>query len=179
MPQCLALCHYRIFTPSSLRPSLGCLLFLLFRCCVFPHAPNLWKYHVSYQIEFSRGSRDQPSTQYGHNRCALFTFPQAEHLFRAVTSCNAFPAKNRWRFFRWEVFFFGTARNIDSHSPAKMDGTSKRKASGMTKGCCRMGRRSWLRNRGAVVAWSGNRTAEETSVAENRGWKGSCRRAIL
>jgi hypothetical protein len=52
--------------------------------------------------------------QYGHNKCALFTLPHPEHLFSDVMSFNPLPAKNRWRFFRYDVFFFGTARSTDS-----------------------------------------------------------------
>jgi len=56
-----------------------------------------------------------PSTQYGHNICARFTLPHAEHRFSAVISFNPFPAMNRCRFLRYDVFFFGTAFNMPSH----------------------------------------------------------------
>lgn len=55
-----------------------------------------------------------PLTQYGHSTWANFTWPQAEHLLRAVTSFNAFPAICRCLFFICDVFFFGTARRTDS-----------------------------------------------------------------
>lgn len=66
-----------------------------------------------------------PRTQYGHNKWALFTLPQAGHLFKLVTSFNAFPAMNLCRFLLWEVFFLGTARNIDSHKSERIDGNVK------------------------------------------------------
>ena len=80
---------------------------------------------VSNSINTSIVDFDLPATQYGHNKCALLTFPHAEHLFRAVTSFNPFPAMNLWRFFLCEVFFFGTARSIDSHSPGSIGGIFK------------------------------------------------------
>lgn len=55
-----------------------------------------------------------PSTQYGHRMCARFTRPQAEHLFSAVISFKPLPAKKRWRFLRYDVFFLGTALRIPS-----------------------------------------------------------------
>jgi hypothetical protein len=56
-----------------------------------------------------------PSTQYGHRRCARFILPHAEHVFNAVTSLSPLPAINRWRFLRYDVFFFGTALSRPSH----------------------------------------------------------------
>ena len=107
-----------------------------------PHA-IFWKLHQTL-----------PLTQNGHNRCALFTFPQAEHLLRAVTSLSAFPAMNRWRFFLCDVFFFGTARNTDSHSPSRIDGIPRRMAIGAPVGICNNGCISCCR-RGAVLDGSG------------------------
>ena len=63
-----------------------------------------------------------PCTQYGHNKCALLTFPHAEHLFKAVKSFSAFPAYCLCLFFIWDVFFFGTAFSIDSHNPSTRPG---------------------------------------------------------
>lgn len=40
--------------------------------------------------------------------------PQAEQVFRFTTSFNAFPARNLDRFLLCDVFFLGTARNIES-----------------------------------------------------------------
>ena len=71
-----------------------------------------------------------PLTQYGQRRCALFTFPHAEHLFRLVTSFRAFPAMNLCRFLRCDVFFLGTARSIDSHIPESMEGSLRAKVVG-------------------------------------------------
>lgn len=73
-------------------------------------------------------------TQYGHNICARFTLPQAEHLLKFVTSFNAFPAMNLCRFFLCEVFFFGTALSIDSHKPDKIDGIPRVKCVGIVIG---------------------------------------------
>lgn len=56
-----------------------------------------------------------PLTQYGHRICARFTLPHAAHLFRFVRSFSAFPAMKRWRPFRCDVFFLGTALSMPSH----------------------------------------------------------------
>lgn len=93
--------------PPSSSPS-TCLEFLNSKVKLYPH--------------FGLTSRSLPFTQYGHNKCALLTFPHAEHLFKLVTSFNAFPAINLERFFICDVFFFGTARSIDSHIPESRDG---------------------------------------------------------
>ena len=69
--------------------------------------------HATFRI-----IRYVPSTQYGHSKCALLTFPHAEHLFNAVTSFKAFPAYCLCLFFICEVFFFGTALSIDSQIPS-------------------------------------------------------------
>lgn len=63
-----------------------------------------------------------PFTQYGHRRCALFTWPHAEHLLSAVTSFNPFPAICRILFFECDVFFLGTAFSIPSHIPSSISG---------------------------------------------------------
>ena len=47
--------------------------------------------------------------------CMRLTLPHAEHLFKAVTSFRPLPAMNRWRFLRYDVFFFGTALSMPSH----------------------------------------------------------------
>lgn len=49
-------------------------------------------------------------------------FPQAEQVFRAVTSFNALPAICLWRFFMWDVFFLGTARRTDSQMSETSEG---------------------------------------------------------
>lgn len=121
---------------------------------------------------------DLPLTQKGHNRCALFTFPQAEHLFRAVTSFSPFPAKNLWRFFLWEVFFFGTARRIDPHSPASIDGTSSPVNTGTVMEVCKSGCRIWER-RGTVLARKGYEVAVVEDARGRYNGKKSWRRAIL
>lgn len=73
--------------------------------------------------------------------CALLTLPHPEHLFKAVTSFKALPAYCLCRFFMWEVFFFGTARSIDSQISLKMDGMLRIAAKGRTGFCilCRKG----------------------------------------
>lgn len=92
--------------------------------------------------------------------------PQAEHLFNAVTSFIAFPASSLDRFFECEVFFFGTAFNIDSHNPSMNPGTFNEIAEGMP--IERDGRRGCesCREKRAV-----NREALVTVGAENPGRK--------
>jgi len=100
-------------------------------------------------------------TQYGHNTCALFTFPHAEHLFNAVTSLIPLPAMNLCLFFMCDVFFFGTARSTDSHMSPSSDGIAAIDAKGigiLTKegnGCCNLWR-------------SGNATADRSAVLTPR-----------
>jgi len=72
-----------------------------------------------------------PATQYGQRKCALFTCPQAEHLFNAVTSFIPFPAICLCLFFICEVFFFGTALSTDSHIPSSNPGTLSCMAEGI------------------------------------------------
>ena len=102
---------------------------ILLLCFSKPHITNLCNARLA---SFRAGSFsiDIPLTQYGHSKWALLTFPQAEHLFKLVTSFNALPAMNRDLFFICEVFFFGTARKIDSHIPDNNDGTLREKAAG-------------------------------------------------
>lgn len=58
--------------------------------------------------------------QEGQSVCIFLVFPQAGHLFNAVTSFKAFPARSLCLFFMWDVFFFGTALRIPSQmSPSK------------------------------------------------------------
>lgn len=99
-------------TPEGLFP--GCRLRFFVE-----HAPDFYN---GISICATKVPRSLPFTQYGHNKCALLIFPHAEHLFRAVTSFNAFPAYCLDLFFICEVFFFGTARSIDSHSPTTRPG---------------------------------------------------------
>jgi len=49
--------------------------------------------------------------------CSNFESPQASHRVRFVLSSNALPTNCLFRFFEWDVFFFGTARRIESHRP--------------------------------------------------------------
>lgn len=52
--------------------------------------------------------------------CARFVRPHAEHLFSDVTSLISLPARNRVRFFMYDVFFFGTALRTPSQiSPSE------------------------------------------------------------
>jgi hypothetical protein len=65
--------------------------------------------------------------------CALFSRPQAEHLFSAVTSFKALPAICRCRFFMCDVFFFGTARRTDSHISRSKSETPANAANGRAR----------------------------------------------
>ena len=58
------------------------------------------------------------STQYGQRMCSRLTLPHAEHLFSDVISFSPFPAMNRCRFLRYDVFFLGTALRIPSQMSA-------------------------------------------------------------
>jgi hypothetical protein len=118
-------------------------------------------------------------TQYGHRRCALFTFPQAEHLFSAVTSFNAFPAICRCRLFECGVFFLGTARRIDSHIPDRRDGMLRFRAAGSKAGTAGRNRRTnclatrlvvWVRVWCISGDWVRNNRKDERN--------GGCRKAI-
>lgn len=113
-------------------------------CFPSPHLPNLYCTQSASPLA-AQTSSDKPSTQKGHSKCALLTLPQAEHLFKAVTSLNALPARNLWRFFLCEVFFFGTARIIDSHISASIAGTKDRVARGMNMAPLEMVRVTWFR----------------------------------
>lgn len=77
---------------------------------------------------------NSPPTQKGHRRCALLMLPHAEHLFNDVTSFSPLPAKKRDRFLLCEVFFFGTARRIDSHKPPSSEGILMPNAVGIIEG---------------------------------------------
>jgi len=85
-------------------------------------------------------------------------------VFRFVTSFNALPARNLWRFFRCEVFFLGTAHRIDSQSSERMEGRLKCIARGMANGSWTMvdlvshGLRTAARDRKGIVE---NRMASE------------------
>lgn len=81
-----------------------------------------------------------PSTQYGHRKCARFTLPHALHLVSAVMSLRPLPAMNRWRFLRYDVFFFGTALRMPSHmSPS--DGNDGSDSDGMASAANGVGRK--------------------------------------
>lgn len=56
--------------------------------------------------------------QYEHKKCILLTRPQAGHLQSPVTSSRALPAFCLLLFLLYDVFFFGTAFSIPSHSPS-------------------------------------------------------------
>lgn len=71
-----------------------------------------------------------PLTQYGHKRCARFGSPQPEHLLMLVTSLSPFPAICLCLFFMWEVFFFGTARSIESQISDRISGTLRLNGAG-------------------------------------------------
>jgi hypothetical protein len=73
-----------------------------------------------------------PSTQYGHRIWALFTLPHAEHRFSDVISFSPLPAMNRWRFLRYDVFFFGTALSIPSQMSPN-DGSDGSDSEGMAR----------------------------------------------
>lgn len=64
-----------------------------------------------------------PCTQWGHSVWARLIWPQPGHRLRLFTSFKALPAICRWRFFIWEVFFFGTARRTESQRSASRGGT--------------------------------------------------------
>jgi hypothetical protein len=59
-----------------------------------------------------------PSTQYGHSICSRLTLPHPEHRLSDVMSFKPLPAMNRWRFLRYDVFFFGTALSMPSQISA-------------------------------------------------------------
>jgi hypothetical protein len=67
---------------------------------------------------------------------ARFILPHAEHLFSDVTSFNALPAMNRWRFLRYDVFFLGTALRMPSHISPKegSDGSESEGIASAAKG---------------------------------------------
>lgn len=61
---------------------------------------------------------------------ARFTRPHAEHLFSDVMSLISLPARNRVRFFMYDVFFLGTALRTPSQiSPS--DGKDGSDSDGM------------------------------------------------
>lgn len=72
------------------------------------------------------------STQCSHSIFFRLIPPQAGHRLSATTSCKAFPANCRIRRFEWLVFFFGTARRIDSNSPGASEGMVRRIVVGIT-----------------------------------------------
>lgn len=73
-----------------------------------------------------------PSTQYGHRICKRFTRPHPEHLFSDVMSFNPFPAMNRCRFLRYDVFFLGTALRMPSQI-SESDGIDGSDSEGMAR----------------------------------------------
>lgn len=134
------------------------------------------------------------STQYGHRMCIRLTRPHPEHLFSAVTSLRPLPARNRWRFLRYDVFFFGTAFRMPSHTSAR-DGIAGSEREGIARapngvdraprGCvrrcrkgncsCRAGRTGALRAGKSVCHSGGSGRARAMAVIVNwSAWK--CRR---
>lgn len=62
-----------------------------------------------------------------------------------VTSFNALPAMNLERFLLCDVFFFGTARRIDSHISASNDGRFRCRVEGIAmEGMAKIGKQSCL-----------------------------------
>ena len=65
--------------------------------------------------------------------CSSFKSPHASHRVIFFLSFIAFPTSCRFRFWECVVFFFGTARRIESHIPVMigmsvvMEGMAKRK----------------------------------------------------
>lgn len=92
--------------------------------------------------------------------------PQAGHLFRDVTSFNAFPAICLDLFLEWDVFFFGTAFSIDSHSPSNNPGTLSCIAEGIAKCSDGITGRESCRECRMV-----DLDAKETAGRDNRGRK--------
>ena len=104
--------------------------------------------------------------------CNNFKSPQASHRVIFFLSSSAFPMSCRFRFWECVVFFFGTARRIESHIPVMIgmsvviEGMAKRKEGrrGAT-GCgvkgasrARWRRRKWLqvRIRGGLCRMRGD-----------------------
>ena len=93
----------------------------------------------------------------------------------AVTSFNAFPARNLERFLLCEVFFFGTARSIDSHNPVNIEGTLKRVAEGSS---IAVGVIDWVSLCNCCEARNEVTAINEYNIAEEKGG-GSCRIAVI
>ena len=85
---------------------------------------------------------------------------------------------NRWRFFLCDVFFFGTARKIDSQSPTNIEGTLNRSTVGMIIDSCRIGSRECLR-RGAVLIRIGDMVAGEAVASGKSSGGNSWRRVMM
>lgn len=91
--------------------------------------------------------------------CSRLTLPHDEQRLSAVRSFSPLPAMNRWRFFRYDVFFFGTALRIPSQI-SDSDGIDGSDNDGMAsapneadsgaKGCARRCRKGILR-----AGWAG------------------------
>lgn len=129
---------------------------------------------------------DLPSTQYGHRMCSRLTLPHDEHLLSDVISLSPFPAMNRCRFLRYDVFFLGTALRIPSHMSAN-EGIFGRDSEGIAsapkgvlrapKGCARRCSRGAFRtgraealNPGSSVCHSGGSGRARAIVAESWRW---------
>lgn len=106
---------------------------------------------------------------------ARFGLPQPGHFTTSVTSFNALPAICLCRFFMCDVFFFGTARSIDSQMPdrspetpamAAMAGAGRRSATGRSGRCCRRRSSGGSVRDGALAA--GMRAASGPAVMERR-----------
>ena len=68
---------------------------------------------------------------------------------------------------------------MDSHSPANIDGTPRRRAADMAVGVCRIGSMTWWKSRGDFLNCSGNSAVEEPVTAGDGREKNSWRRAIV
>ena len=85
---------------------------------------------------------------------------------------------NRWRFFLCDVFFFGTARRIDSQSPFNNGGTLNRITLGMIFDSCRIGPKECLR-RGAVLVGIGDMVIGGAVESGKSSGGNSWRRVIM
>jgi len=115
--------------------------------------------------------------QLGHRWCILFVSPQAGHLQSDVTSFSAFPAICLCLFFICDVFFFGTAFNIPSQIPSRIDGNdgspSWKDTGTASAKDGRKGRDTWR-------YWTcGILYAESTAGERSRGRKEAPEKAIL
>ena len=95
-------CLFPRYAAMHRNPSSRSFFFCFLRCFLFRtfslFVPPTSYLYVLISVELSnilRAFLNSPPTQNGQSKCALLTFPQAEHLFNAVTSFNPLPAINR------------------------------------------------------------------------------------